>query len=203
MITVAFERAMLRDVGLKTPEMGETQVDMEVVTRLTVGDRDVWLSAPGMQAKYQTPEELPTQTQTMSRHMAQRLLDFCGLTFFVGNNDYDCHAFVGFLMGWQDTVAARSASLQPGSPAIYDLDSTQANTPYTGRAPTSSTQHVHSFLGSERQGYNFGVVGPGLPLVFSKTSDLTKLYGVTELYELQPYSPQRSTLATGQQPYPA
>jgi hypothetical protein len=127
-----------------------------------------------------------TQRQEMSLQMAQKLIDFCARTYVVGNIDFDCHAFVGFMKGWQDTVAAGSASLEMNGEAIRDFAATSANEAYLAHAPETSSTHAHSFLGTMRPGYGLGVVDPGLPLVMSRTENLQQTVGATELFTSQP-----------------
>lgn len=183
-IEVGFSRSYLSGVPTHTPETDWVEADYELVTRIDVLGAWVSLHCPGWQEKYQTNAELPAIQQSMSLDMARRLFTFCKRTYVEGDYDYDCHSFVGYLMGWQEDIAAGSARFTKGGP-MNDFAATSVNTPYTARAP-EARNNVHSFLGTERPGYGLGVVGPGLPLVIGKTLDLKRTFAATELFELSP-----------------
>ena len=173
------QRSLVKDVELHTPDMGWTTSSHEVVTGIEVPDSRMHLYSDW--TNNQTLELSPMR-QAMSTIMAKRLLDFCDITFCESNSNYDCHSFTSFLMGWQDETARGSSTLRINKNNRIGFNQTEINKPYLAYAPKSTNPYAHSFLGTERQGYGFGVAGPGMPLVVSQNKDLKQTFGVSRLY---------------------
>ena len=179
MTEVDFSRSLLVGLPMHTPSTGWVEADYEMITGITVlRDRITLYASMDQQAKEVVP--LSPIRQRMPQEMAKRLLDFCDMTFCSRNPDYDCHTFTGFMMGWQDTVAAGSSGLETDGEAIPDFNYTESNRPYVAHAP--GNPWAHSFIGTERKGYGFGVAGPGMALVMSRTVDLRRTFGAEELF---------------------
>jgi hypothetical protein len=180
-IDVNFSRSLLVGLRTHTPLTGWVEADYEMITSISVPEHLITLFETGQQVKEVVP--MSPIRQRMSREMAKRLLKFCDMTFCSYNPDYDCHTFTSFMMGWQDTVAAGSSGLETDGEAIQDFDRTKSNRPYVAHAPDElGAPWAHSFLGTERKGYGFGVAGPGMALVMSRTVDLQRTFGAKEIY---------------------
>lgn len=180
MTNVHFERSLLVDVPTHTPEMGWVKADYEMVTGIQMPNDYISLYATGWQSN--EVARLETLRQDMPAEMAKRLLEFCDVTVCSSNLDYDCHTFTSFLMGWQDKVAAGTSGMELSRRPIKDFNTTKPNRPYVAHSTVAANRYVHSFVGTDRPGYGLGVVGPGMPLVMSRTSDLKRTFGASTLH---------------------
>lgn len=187
MMDVHLERTQLVGVELHTPDTGWVKADVELVTRLQAGDAACVIECD-WEEDYGT-KALGVQTERMSVRMAQRLLGFCGATFDVDNYDFDCHGLVGYVSGWQETFAARSAYFQTfGQPMSLATDIARPNRAYVVHDPHARNQNKHSFFGTERPGYAFSVLGPGLPPIVNPLSEFQRIFGAAQFCAIRPDS---------------
>jgi len=182
---VRFHRALMTGVTIHT-EKGPVKSNYELITGIEVlgMGKGMELNWPGRQ-KY-VDRELVPQKQAMTKTMARRLLDFCRLTVAVGNDDYDCHSFVSFLMGWQNDAATGRKRIAVSGQPIRNFANTEANCPYIAHVPGAKEEpYPHSFFGTRWPGYGLSVISAGMPLVMSRTTDLKRVYGATQLWALR------------------
>lgn len=186
MVEVELTRALVKDMNMHTPEMGWTSLDFEMVTSVSALGSRISLHHSGWEQR-SLADMSPTK-HTMPADMAKRLIEFCDMTFCANNPNYDCHTFVGFLMGWQDTVAAGSSTIGLSGNGSIDFTDTTLNQAYVAIAPGAIAPYAHSFIGSDRRGIGFGVAGPGMPIVMSPAEDLKRSFGATKLFVREPLS---------------
>lgn len=181
MTEVLLERSLLADVEISTPATGPVKADYELVTNIHIENDHISVHAPDWQSAHEVAR-LETLRQEMPAEMAKRLIRFCSMTFCSDDFDYDCHTFTSFMMGWQDNVTAGTSGMALSRKPLKDTDATESNRPYVAYSPTITHRYLHSFLGTDRPGYGLGVLGPGMPIVMGRTSDLMRTYGASTLY---------------------
>ena len=181
MTELILSRLYVPNLETLTPEMGAVKADYEVITGIRTAGSRISFSYD-IDGHPEEPRSMEDIRQAVSPLMAQRLLDFCDLTFCAGNADYDCHSFTGFVMGWQDSTAAGSARIKQKWRGSRDFEDIENNVAYVAHAPGALAPNAHSFIGTERPGYALSAMGPGLPMVLSSVRDLRRTFGASELH---------------------
>lgn len=176
---VTFHRVLIPNVRTFTPENGWVTANYELVTgigALGVGLEIDW------RAKKRATKDLGTVKHAMPAYTASRLLDFCRAAARTDN--FDCHGFVSYLMGWQNTFAKRSAPVKLAGSALTDFGSTRPNRPYMVYVPGAREPYAHSFYSFGDEGLS--VHSTSMPLAISKHEDHQRIYGErAELYALR------------------
>jgi hypothetical protein len=156
------------------PGVGTTELNVDIVNGIRMsGRRDLifrhfLFDAPGDDLhKVNLPQEI-----------AERIYDFSERKYVNGSGDFDCHGFIGYVMGWDCDIVAGANRIYNGT--FVEADQTEAGIPYL-ISNGDGGESPHAVLGIDQPGKSLSAGGYECPLIIAENEQLLRAFGGTAL----------------------
>lgn len=159
------------------PGVGSTQLEFDAVTGLQL---------PSTAPLDFTHFSLPTSGEDVYRlsmlaSIAQKVYEFSKATFVDGRGQFDCRAFLGYVMGWDAEITTGVRRNYYGK--FVGPEETHNSLPYL-LAQKGEDVTPHAVLGIDQGGKSLSVVGLEYPLIIADNASLLRAFGCYALLEV-------------------
>jgi hypothetical protein len=163
--------------SMHQPGVGTSYLEFDVVKGLQLPH-----TAPLEFVHYSLPNVgNDIQQLSLPEDTAKKIYDFSETTYVHGTGDFDCRAFLGYVMGW-DTKITTGVPRACRGDYVGPAD-TKNNLPYF-ISQEDGGMSPHAVLGIEQPGKSLSVAGFEYSLIIADNADLLRVFGGFALIEV-------------------
>ncbi|PLS82066.1 hypothetical protein CYG49_00320 [Candidatus Saccharibacteria bacterium] len=159
------------------PGVGTSKLEFEVVKGLQLPG-----STPLEFEHHMLPNEGDSAIElALPEEMALKLSAFSEACFVEGRGDFDCRAFLGYVMGWDKTIKTNTNKNYMGNQ--LSASETKAGLPYL-IMQSDAALTPHAMMGIDQPGQSLGVMGFECSMGIANNNDLVRAFGGVALLEV-------------------
>lgn len=159
------------------PGVGTSSIGFEVVKSMRLP------STTPLEFTHFSPPTIRTTLHELEipETIAKNIYSFSDATYVHGRGNFDCRAFLGYVMGWDSDITLGVCRTYLGN--YVSPQNTRNGIPYIVSQVDGGTV-PHSVLGIGQSGKSLSVAGVESPLVIADNADLLRVFGGFALLEV-------------------